>query len=43
MAQSGNVVLDFEQGLALLAMINDGIKRIGLPAIRVDALEPGSI
>ena len=43
LAQGLQIVLDLEQGAAFFAMINDRVERIGRSALRIDALEPGSI
>jgi len=37
------IMLNFKEGTALFAMVNDRIERISFSALRVDALKPGSI
>ena len=43
LGQRRRVVLHLQQRMALLALVHDGVQRIGGSALRVDALKPGSI
>jgi hypothetical protein len=43
LSESGGIVLNFQQRIAFLALVNDGVERILRSALRVNALEPRSI